>query len=320
MNEVFFKDYLELRQKRIPFATAVVVKHDVPISGKSGDKAIIKKDGTLIGWVGGGCTKSIVIKEGLNALNSGKSKLIVIDPEYNLESRPGEKRFQMTCHSGGSLSLYVEPVFPRPLIVVFGKSPVAISLLKISSELGYETIWSSGFIEEREIVKVDQFINNFNLEDINLTSPSFIIICTQGENDAEALESALKTSVNYVAFVGSKRKTEILKKEFLENGINHDKLKKIVNPAGLNLNAKTPEEIALSILAEIVQILRNDKNSKSNKIFELEKRTLDPVCGMEVNPESTKFKLKFKKKNFYFCCNGCRSKFKKNPEMFLSNK
>ena len=317
MNEVFFQYFLKLRQKRIPFATAVVVKHDVPISGKSGDKAIIKKDGSLIGWVGGGCTNSIVIKEGLNALRSGNSKLLVIDPENNLASNPGEKRFQMTCHSGGSLSIYVEPVFPKPQIVVFGKSPVAKSLLKISSELGYETIWSARNTKDYGIEEVDKIINNFDLEDINLTSPSFIIICTQGENDEEALESALNTSVSYVAFVGSKRKTEILKKELLQGGIDHLKLNKIVNPAGLNINARTPEEIALSILAEIVQILRNDEKLESDNNFELEKKSLDPVCGMQVNPESTKFSLKFKKNTFYFCCSGCRSKFKKNPEKFI---
>ena len=90
MNEVFFKDYLKLRQNRITFATAVVVNHDTPISGKSGDKAIIKKDGSLIGWVGGGCTNSIVIEEGLNTINSGMPKLIIIEPKNHFESNQNE--------------------------------------------------------------------------------------------------------------------------------------------------------------------------------------------------------------------------------------
>ena len=102
MTEVFFRDYLKLSKKRVPFATAVVVKHDIPISGKSGDKAIILNDGSLLGWIGGGCTNHIVIKEGLSALNSGNSKLIVIDPDKVSDNGPGEKHFQMTCHRGGS--------------------------------------------------------------------------------------------------------------------------------------------------------------------------------------------------------------------------
>jgi len=317
MSEVFFKNYLKLIQKRISFATAIVVKYDVPISGKSGDKAIIKKDGSLIGWIGGGCTNSIVIKESLDSLSSGKPKLIVIDPKNSLENNPGEKRFKMTCHSGGSLSVYVEPVFPKPLIVVLGNSPVASSLLKISLELGYETIWSNKSKKKEGEVEVDKIIKNFNLKDINLSKPSFIIICTQGENDDEALKSALKTSVDYVAFVGSKRKTEILKKELFENGVSQERLDSIVNPAGLNLNARTPEEIALSIIAEIVQILRSDEKPRLDTKFESVDKSIDPVCGMVVNPQSTKFTLQFKKKNFYFCCNGCRSKFKKEPEKFL---
>ena len=207
MTEVFFRDYLKLSKKRVSFATAVVVKHDTPISGKSGDKAIILNDGSLLGWIGGGCTSPIIIKEGLSALNSGKSKLIAIDPEKNSDNGPGEKHFQMTCHSGGSLSVYVEPVSPRPLIVVMGNSPVASSLLKMSSELGYETLWTVDNEKETEFMEVDRIQKSFDLKNINLSSPCFIIVCTQGENDWEALESAMKTSVNYVAFVGSRRKT-----------------------------------------------------------------------------------------------------------------
>ena len=201
MTEVFFRDYLNFSKKRIPFATAVVVKHDIPISGKSGDKAIILNDGSLLGWIGGGCTNPIVIKEGLSALNSGKSKLIVIDPDKNSDNGPGQKHFQMTCHSGGSLSVYVEPVFPRPLIVVMGNSPVASSLLKMSSELGYETLWTVNNEIENEILEVDRIQKNFDLKNINLSSPCFIVVCTQGENDWEALESAMKTSVNYVCLL-----------------------------------------------------------------------------------------------------------------------
>ncbi len=318
MTEVFFRDYQKLSKKRISFATAIVVKHDIPISGKSGDKAIILNDGSLLGWIGGGCTNPIVVEEGLSALNSGKSKLIVIDPENNSDNGPGEKHFQMTCHSGGSLSVYIEPVFPRPLIVVMGNSPVASSLLKMSSELGYETLWTVNNNEkENEILEVDRIQETFDLKNINLSSPCFIIVCTQGENDWEALESALKTSVNYVAFVGSRRKTETLKKELLENGVSPDRLGEMVNPAGLNLKARTPSEIALSILAEIIQLLRDDNTLDNHSVSESEEMTIDPVCGMKVDTKLTKNTFQFKNQDYHFCCNGCKTKFKNNPELFL---
>ena len=313
MTEVFFRDYLKLSKKRVSFATAVVVKHDTPISGKSGDKAIILNDGSLLGWIGGGCTNPIVIKEGLSALNSGKSKLIVIDPEKNSDNGPGEKHFQMTCHSGGSLSVYVEPVSPRPLIVVMGNSPVASSLLKMSSELGYETLWTVDNKKETEF----RIQESFDLKNINLSPPCFIIVCTQGENDWEALESAMKTSVNYVAFVGSRRKTEILKKELSENGISQERLEVMVNPAGIDLKAKTPSEIALSILAEIIQLLRANNTLDDQVVPEFEEKAIDPVCGMKVDTELNKNTFQFKNQYYHFCCNGCKTKFKNNPDLFL---
>jgi len=198
-----------------------------------------------------------------------------------------------------------------------GNSPVAISLLKMSSELGYETLWTVNNEKEKEFLEVDRIQKNFDLKNINLSYPCFIIVCTQGENDWEALEYAMKTSVNYVAFVGSRRKTETLKKELSENGVSQDRLEEIVNPAGIDLKAKTPSEIALSILAEIVQFLRNDNTLDNELASESKEKALDPVCGMEVNTELTKHTFQFKNQDYYFCCNGCKTKFKKQPELFL---
>ena len=319
MTEAFFRDYLKLSKKRVSFATAVVVKHDTPISGKSGDKAIILNDGSLLGWIGGGCTNPIVVQEGLSAINTGESKLIVIDPEKNSDSVLGEKHFNMTCHSGGSLSIYVEPVYPRPLIIVMGDSPVASSLLKMSTELGYETLWAVNNEKENEILEVDRKQKNFDLKNIDLSSPCFIIVCTQGDNDSEALESSLKSRVKYVAFVGSRRKTETLKKELLENGVSQERLKDLANPAGINLKAKTPPEIALSILAEIIKLLRNDKPIDNQVFSKSEKVEIDPVCGMKVDTELSKNSFQFKNKDYHFCCNGCKTKFIKNPELFLDS-
>ena len=108
-----------------------------------------------------------------------------------------------------------------------------------------------------------------------------------------------------------------LKNELLGIGISQDKLEKMVNPAGLDLNARSPAEIALSILAEIVQLLRND-NSLDNEVdSELKEKTLDPVCGMQVNTELTEHTFQFKNQDYFFCCNGCKTKFKKHPELFL---
>ena len=171
--------------------------------------------------------------------------------------------------------------------------------------------------KENELLEVDRIQKNFDLKNTNLSSPCFIIVCTQGDNDWEALESAMKTSVNYVAFVGSRRKTEILKKELSENGISHERLEEMVNPAGIDLKAKTPSEIALSILAEIIQLLREDNTLDNQVVSESEEKAIDPVCGMQVDTELNKNTFQFKNQDYHFCCNGCKTKFKNNPELFL---
>jgi xanthine dehydrogenase accessory factor len=127
----------------------------------------------------------------------------------------------------------------------------------------------------------------------------------------------MKTSVNYVAFVGSRKKTETLKKELSENGVSPDRLGKMVNPAGLDLRARTPSEIALSILAEIVQLLRDDNTLENKVVSESEEKAIDPVCGMKVDTELSKITFQFKSQDYHFCCNGCKTKFKNNPELFL---
>ena len=141
MLEDFFIEFLKLKNARETFATAMVVEHGKPISGKTGDKAIIRSDGSIHGWIGGGCTHPIVIEEALALMASGKSRLINIDPETKSAEGAEVKYFQMTCYSGGSLSVYIEPVFPKPLIVVLGDSPVGQSLLKLAANLDYETLW-----------------------------------------------------------------------------------------------------------------------------------------------------------------------------------
>ena len=304
-------------EKRESFATAIVVHHGTPISGKAGDKAIIRNDGEMKGWIGGGCTHTIVIEEGISAINSGESKLIVIDPEKKEAEIAGIKHFNMNCHSGGSLSVYIEPVSPRPLIIVMGNSPVAESLLNFSSELGYQTIWAGHNDLNEKKSSVEKVMEGFDLTDVNLTSPCFIIVCTQGESDNEALEASLRVSVDYLAFVGSRRKIEALKNELTETGYSREKLDKVVNPAGMDLNARTPSEIALSIIAEILKIYRNESTAINELDSESNSDYIDPICGMKVNSKNAKHSLKYKEQSFFFCCKECKTKFEKSPESYI---
>ena len=145
-----------------------------------------------------------------------------------------------------------------------------------------------------------------------------MIVCTQGEGDREALKAALDISPNYLAFVGSRKRTETLKKELAEEGVCSKKLEKMVNPAGLDIKARTPQEIALSILAEIVQHLRSSETNQDDEPIETTcEKINDPVCGMTVNVSSAKYSSFFEDQVYYFCCAGCKTRFEKSPQLYL---
>ena len=215
----------------------------------------------------------------------------------------------MTCHSGGSLSVYIELVFPKPLIVVLGDSPVGQSLLKLAANLDYETLWLTENRSTDQHEEGKRIANGFDLESFNLEDPSFLVVCTQGEGDLEALQAAFSRSVSYRAFVGSHKKWRRLKKNFRRRVSVPENLESY-NPAGLDINARTPSEIALSILAEIVQQLRSETEKPTVTATETEK-AIDPVCGMEVRVEDARYVSLLEGKHFYFCCSGCKTKFEK---------
>src|SRR5258706_15705875 len=145
MSDEFIDHYKKLYEEQIPFATAIVVNRIEPSSGKPGDKAIVQQDGTMKGWIGGGCIRGVVLKEALLAIQQGKPRLVNISPDSNAANTQGVVAYTMTCQSGGSVSVYIEPVLPRPHILILGKSHIAMALSKLSKATGYPvTVLSKG--------------------------------------------------------------------------------------------------------------------------------------------------------------------------------
>src|ERR1700723_1599853 len=135
MFDQFLNKASELLAKGEPFAVAEVVRYLSPISGKVGDKAIIFADGTVWGWIGGGCAQPAVIKEALKALKDGRPRLVRISPSSSQEE--GIVVYNITCHSGGTLDIYIEPILPKPHILIFGRSPIAQTLARLGGTIGY---------------------------------------------------------------------------------------------------------------------------------------------------------------------------------------
>jgi xanthine dehydrogenase accessory factor len=318
MLDQFLKQSTELLAKGETFAVATVVRCQPPTSGKPGDKAIIYADGRLWGWIGGGCAQPVVIREALKALVDGKPRLVRISPSAD-GAEEGVVDYTMTCHSGGALDIYIEPMRPGPHVVILGRSPVAQTLARLARAAGYAASivvaeLSTDGLADAEIIQE----KDFNLSRIKITPQTYVVVATQGEGDEEALEQAAASGAAYVAFVASKTKATKVFDYLRQKGIAGDKLGQVRAPAGLNLGAATPEEIAVSILAEIVQVSRMQAASAVNQsagqlvpVVAVEAK--DPICGMMVDRSKTRHKSEYQGNWFYFCCAGCKQKFDQEP-------
>ena len=316
MFDQFLSKTDELLTDGQSFAIAVVVRYQAPISGKPGNKAIIFPDGKIWGWIGGGCAQPVVVKEALKALADGQPRLIRISPSSSPEE--GIVDYTMTCHSGGTLDIYIEPVLPKPHILILGRSPVAKTLARLGKAIGYAISVVAPGADRESFPDSDLVQAELDLGQLKTTPQTFIVVSTQGEGDEEALEQALLTKAAYVAFVASKTKASKLLGYLKERGVTVDRLSKVRAPAGLDITATSPEEIAVSILAEIIQVngtkAASQKNQAQSPVPKHEAK--DPICGMMVDVSIAKHKSEFHGNSFYFCCSGCKQKFDKQPEKY----
>jgi xanthine dehydrogenase accessory factor len=256
-----------LRAKGEAFALATVVRTVSATAAKAGAKAVIRPDGTISeGWIGGGCARAAVLKAAKEALVDGQSRLVSIQPPDVLQehgARVGEERegvrfARNMCPSRGTMDVFIEPVLPRPQIVLCGSSPVAVAIADLARWLGFAVTACAPASEQSAFGDVDRRIEGYALPVVE-DGARFIVVSTQGKGDEAALQAALAIEADYVAFVGSRLKAETLKAALGERGLDGERLAKLHSPAGLDLGAIGREEIALSILAEIVAFRRKGR-------------------------------------------------------------
>src|SRR5246127_248387 len=313
MFDEFLKKADELVMIGESFAIATVVRYEAPVSGKPGDKAIIFADGEVWGWIGGGCANPAVVKEALKALQDGRPRLVRISPSSS--EGEGIVAYNMTCHSGGALDVYIEPVLPKPHILIMGRSPVGRTLARLAKVVNYTVSVAAPNATQEVHLEADRVQPLLNLSELKIGPQTFIVVSTQGECDEEALENALHTDASYVAFVASRAKAPKVLQYLSERGIGLERLRQVKAPAGLNIGAGSPEEIAVSILAEIVQVSRARTLEKRAQVSPSEMgEAKDPVCGMAVAIDAAKYKSEFDGKSFYFCCAGCKQTFDRQPD------
>ena len=301
MAEALLTRAAELQRRGQAFALATVVRCEAPTSAKPGAKALILDDGTVVGWVDGACAEPVVVREALAALRDGQPRLVALigDTRHGPGRTEGLLEYPMTCHSGGTLEIYVEPYLPKRQLVLVGHGPVIDSLVTLGQAADYaivplaeETAWPE-------------------LGRLGVTPHTCVVVATHADSDLEALERVLATEAGYVSLVASRRRAGVILEQLRERGVPAQRLGVLKAPAGLDIGAVTPEEIAVSILAEIIHHHRSQKVVAVAPAAATE--ATDPICGMLVEIATAKHTSVRDGQAVYFCCRGCKETFDARP-------
>jgi xanthine dehydrogenase accessory factor len=277
---------LSARDER--FALVTVVRREPPSSARVGDSALITEAGDYHGWAGGGCTREVIVRESLRAIADGEPRLLSLSPGNTAISRPGMQLLPMACESGGTVEIYVEPVLPAPRLVLFGATPAVEALARIGEAMGYRV--------EREAQAP--------------VKGAHVLIATMGEEDLDLLQRVLGAEPAYVGIVASRKRFEHVRETLAACGVPRAALERVRAPAGIDIGARTPEEIALSVMAQIVQ----QRRAQAKPAKAAAKEATDPVCGMTVAVAAARYSAEVRGTTYYFCCAGCRSKFLQREE------
>jgi xanthine dehydrogenase accessory factor len=287
----------ELARRGEPFVLATVVRCEPPTSVKPGAKAIVHGDGRLSGWIGGACAEPTVVREALAALRDGQPRLISLVGEGGRSPgrTEGLLQYPMMCHSGGTLEIYVEPFLPKPTLVLIGQGPVL------------ETLATLGRATQFDVIALD--IGALDRSGLPAFTPStFVVVATHGTSDEEALARVLASDAGWVSLVASRRRAATVVESLKQRGISPERLGALKAPAGLDIGAVTPEEIAVSIMAEVVQLRRSPKATGA-ELPVVSGEAVDPICGMTVKIATARYRSVTPTGTVYFCCAGCKDRY-----------
>ena len=321
-----------LRDEDQPFVIATVVAYKSPQSAKPGSKAIIKSDGSIAGWIGGGCVQPIVIREAKKALETGKPRLLSISPESAHGDWKGVESYQMTCEGGGSLEIYLDPVLPKPELIIVGNSPIAQILAGLGKLLDFKVCVADPEANQERFPEAHLVLADLKAARNRIGPESYVVVATMGTGDEEGLLTAAGTKPKYLGLVASKQKAKGLFQYLRERGTRAEDLDLVRCPAGLELGGETLPEIALSVMAEITRLRRAtssqaDEAGTPATLPVIQKsappeaaRTAgearDPICGMVVETATARYKSSFDDRTFYFCCLRCQEAFEKAPQQY----
>lgn len=309
----------QLSERGQPFVLATVVWRRSPSSGKTGATALITGEGRVHGWLGGACAEPTVVREARRAIEEGTPRLLFLGPPEELagHERDGVVTVPIACQSEGAMEVHVEPVMPQPQLVAIGRSPAAIALVSLASAMGWRSVAVDDDGDPSEHVGADRMLATVDLTDVD--ERSFVVVATQGHYDEVALEQALATPAAYVGLVASRKRAESVLGYLRDRGVSDEQLARVHAPAGLDLGRIPSEDIAVAILAEIVQLRAAEQLRPAVEETPIaEHEEIDPVCGMTVEVAGARFTTVHDGRTYYFCSAGCLSSFEADPDRYVS--
>lgn len=327
MNKQLLERAAELAKRGESFVLATVVRREPYSSSQPGDMAIITSDGRYHGWLGGNCTRPQVQREAAAALVDGKPRLISLSPEPERPVPAGVTPLAMTCHSGGTVDIFLEPVLSAARLIVFGVSPVARAAGQIGKAMGYLVDVVDPDAHAAELPFADRVVTELSAPELRTVPPGgFAVVASMGEHDEDAVAAALAMRPAYLGVVASRKRFAMMRETLLGRGIAAHALDAIKSPAGLDLGGRQPEEVALSILAEIVQhkhAARAQTTATTATPVAAPTPTptpltaIDPVCHMTVTIATARHTGAWNGRTWYFCNPRCKDKFLADPEHYL---
>lgn len=307
----------ELARSGEAFALATVVWRQGPSSSKQGSRAIITAAGELDGWIGGACAEPAVIRAAKQVIADGNARLLLLGTpgQFGTAVPEGMTVVPISCQSEGALEVYIEPVSPVPHLVIVGGSPMARTLAEMARALDWVT----------DLVSPQDFTAGHAGE------RSMVVVATQGHGDEDVMERAVALRPAYLGLVASGKRAETVLGYLADRGVPRDQLDRVHAPAGLDLGRTTHEEMAVAILAQLVQLRasgalaaagvpRPELRPGQRKELKLSEPAgaVDPVCGMTVRADASAMPFEYEGTTYYFCCAGCRRSFEKSPHEVLT--
>ncbi|SHH45023.1 XdhC family protein [Halobaculum gomorrense] len=343
-----------------PYARVTVVRREPPVSANVGDRGVVTREGDLHGWIGGAaCAQTIATTQAREAIDDGRPRLIGIAPEPDTVDRPGLEAFPMTCHSEGVLELFIEPVNPRPELVIVGGSPVAHALARLAGELAVDVVVVDPTGEAAALPDGVELLTETDPATVAsaLGHDPLVVVATMGSFDASGVAAGVLADATYVGLIASAtRAEEVVDTAAALAERDPDAVAAAVtNPAGVDVEAYTPAEIAVSVLAEVVDQRRGrgdaprvaggeradeaadpsasgdstddaggtavdaaaPEDAAAEGPDEAPEEAIDPVCGMTVNPTETAHSVEHDGETYHFCCGGCAESFAAEPSSYL---